>query len=102
MPNGLTIEQMTERMYTAMVGIDGKSGMVKDVADGKKSRKTIYDRIDVIEDSMITKKECKNHRNHAISEKRNRWLVIKDILLIIVGPAGGAGAIVLILKYWGK
>lgn len=98
MPNGLTETQMVERMYTEMIGLDGRSGIVKDIEDGKQSRKTIHDKID----TLVTKTDCKKIRSSTVSNKRNRWLVIKDILLIVVGPAGGAGIIMLVLKYWGR
>ena len=94
MPNGLTETQMVERMYTEMIGLDGRSGIVKDIEDGKQSRKVMHDKID----TLVTKTDCKKIRSSTVSSKRNRWLIIKDILLIVVGPAGGAGAIILILK----
>lgn len=101
MPNGLTEEQMVERMYTAMVGIDGKSGIVQDITEAKESRGKIHERIDGIEKNMVSKTECKAIRKDNISGKRNRWLITKDILLILLGPAGGAGSIILILKLSG-
>lgn len=101
MPNGLTEGQMVERMYTAMVGIDGNGGIVKNISEAEKSRKRMHERINTVERDKVNKTECETIRDNIASGKRNRWLVTKDILLIIVGPAGGAGLLLLVLKLWG-
>jgi len=101
MPNGLTEEQMVERMYTAMVGIDGNGGIVKDIVEAEKSRGKIHERINAVEESKVDKTECKTIRDNKESQKRSRWLVVKDVLLIVFGPAGGAVMVLIIQKMWG-
>ena len=73
MPNGLTPEQMTERMYTELVGLNGKSGLVKEVADTKV-------KVEHIESEMVTKPECAAIRKHAGDRKDKVLMRIKDVL----------------------
>ncbi len=69
MANGLTSDQMTERMYTEMVGIDGQSGLKRDILDlkqtvkddaddAKESRKKIHEKIELVEATSMTKEAC--------------------------------------------
>jgi len=102
MPNGLSQKSMVERMYTAMVGIDGNGGMVQDITEAKESRGKIHDRIDSIEKNMVSKVKCEAIRKGKAGQKRDRWLAVKSILLIVFGSTGGAGTVMIILKIWGK
>jgi len=81
MPNGLTPEQMTERMYTELVGLNGKSGLVKEVADTKV-------KVEHIESEMVTKPECAAIRKHAGDRKDKVLMRIKDVLLVLAAIAG--------------
>jgi len=81
MPNGLTQNQMVERMYTELIGLDGNSGLVKDVAE------TIAD-VEDIKGSMVTKPECSVIRKSAGDRKDKVLMRIKDILLVAAAVAG--------------
>lgn len=86
MANGVTQEQMVERMYTEMVGINGKSGMKKDIVaiktetekgfhDARGSRKILHEKVEKIEKQMVTKDECLEIRQTAKEEIKDekRW-----------------------------
>jgi len=107
MPNGLTAKQMTERMYTALVGIDGKSGLVQAVEDAKRARENLHEKIAGVEKKMVTRGHCLDTRSGITDEigeaigkalngrRRARGLVIKDIILGVLG-AGGIGTVMLL------
>ena len=64
------------KLIGVVVGANG-GGLVKQVErNGEK--------IDVLEDLAVRKEDCAVIRNGAVDHKRNRWLVTKDIIIIIV------------------
>lgn len=77
MPNGLTTDQMVDRMYTELVGLDGKSGMVKDVKDD-------HAKIEELEDTTVKKTECKEIREKVGNRKDKILMRGKDLLLLIL------------------
>lgn len=81
MPNGLTESQMVERMYTELVGLDGKSGLVKDVAETKK-------KVGYMETVMVTRPQCAAIRKNAGDRKDKVLMRIKDLLLMAAAIAG--------------
>jgi len=89
MPNGLKQGQMVERMFTELLGLDGKSGMKADVKETK-------DKIGCIEKEIVTKDECTTIRS-GIGAKKDKYLMrIKDVILLILAILGflwGSGVI---------
>lgn len=93
--------------------MSGKIGTIeRDLRNGKEARKRIHTRQDKMEEEYVPKAECAATEEKvtqdikvAVSEaingkKRSRWLVIKDLLLILFS-SGGVGTIV-ILALLGK
>jgi len=76
----LTDHDMINRIYIEMVGLDGKSGQIKE-------HKDLQGDVKNLKKDTVTKTECKTVRNGFMSAKRNRWLVTKDIALIILAAA---------------
>lgn len=109
MPNGLTGDQMLERLYTETVGIDGRSGMKGEIRqirrEGKEGRAKLHAKVDEIRATMMSKGECAaireaQEKQETEEERRRRErqdLVVKW-LAFIIGPAGGAGLLLAILK----
>jgi len=96
MPNGLKQGQMVERMYTELLGLDGKSGMKTDVKETK-------EKVITIENNMMSKDACKTIRDEDGEKKdkagnrKDRILMrIKDVILLILAILGflwGSGVI---------
>lgn len=93
----MTSEQMIDRLYTVVVGIEGEGGMVEDLKSAKESRKNIYKKIEDLEDSVVTKADCADIREKMAEERmaeakrrRSNWLVVKDIILAICAPGVAA------------
>ena len=80
MPNGMTPESMIDRIYTELVGLDGKSGMVKQVAED-------HERIGQLERTSVSKEECAVTRKHAGDRRDKVLLRVKDVLLVILAVA---------------
>jgi len=80
MPDGLTTDQMVDRMYTELVGLDGKSGMVKDVKDD-------HEKIEHLEDNTVKKIECSEIRKRTGDRKDKILMRIKDIIIIVLALA---------------
>jgi len=62
----MTTEQMTERMYTELVGLDGKGGTIRDV-------RTHTEEIGSIKENMVTKTACKDTRQEVEDRKEWNW-----------------------------
>ena len=107
MANGLTSDQMTERMYTEMVGIDGQSGLKRDILDlkqtvkdgaddAKESRKKIHEKIELVEATSMTKEACNNIRDE--EERREQWGWKKKATVMTL-RYGGIAAVVAIASF---
>ena len=93
MPND---HDMLHKIYTEMVGLDGKSGMVAEHREMKKD-------VNHIKKNMITKEECKTTRENegreenSTSKKRWRnWQTVTNIVLtlaIVLTFLYGAGVL---------
>ena len=81
MPNGLTEGQMVERMYTELLGLDGKSGMVKEVADNRS-------RLAILETEAMRKADCKELLSGRGARKDKTLMRIKDFVLLAAGIMG--------------
>ena len=81
MPNGMTQEQMVDRMYAELVGLDGESGLVKDV-------KNDHEKIEYLEDNTIKKTECSEIRKGAGDRKDKLLMRLKDLGLLAAAIAG--------------
>ena len=75
MPNGMTQEQMVEKIFDD----------IKDASDG---RKRLHDKIDVITSEMMTKSECQIIRKGAGDRKDKLLLRLKDLALLLAAIAG--------------
>ena len=83
MPNGMTQEQMVEKIFDD----------IKDASDG---RKRLHDKIDVITSEMMTKTECQTIRKGAGDRKDKVLMRLKDLVLLAAAIAGflwGSGII---------
>ena len=83
MPNGMTQEQMVERIFDD----------IKEASDG---RKRLHDKVDVITLEMMTKTECQTIRKGAGDRKDKVLMRLKDLGLLAAAIAGflwGSGII---------
>ena len=83
MPNGMTQEQMVERIFA-------------DIKDADNGRKRLHDKIDVITSEMMTKSECQTIRKGAGDRKDKLLMRLKDLGLLAAAIAGflwGSGII---------
>ena len=92
MPNGMTTEQMVERMYTELVGLDGKGGTIRDV-------RAAEEKIDIIEDTMVTKAACKDTRKDTEDRKEWNWKKKMGYFTLQVSLMG---AIITVLGFFAK
>lgn len=81
MANGLTEQQMLERLYVEMVGLDGQSGMVAE-------HRQMKSEVDEITHKMVTKDDCAQTRRAAGNRRDKLLLRLKDIILMVVALAG--------------
>lgn len=98
MPNGMTPEQMLERLFTETVGIDGQGGIKKNVedikVDGINGRKKLHEKFDAMKEEMMTKEECGAIRKESGNRRDKILMRLKDLILIglaIVGFLWGTG-----------
>ena len=75
MPNGMTQEQMVERIFDD----------IKEASDG---RKRLHDKVDVITLEMMTKTECQTIRKGAGDRKDKVLMRLKDLGLLLAAIAG--------------
>ena len=75
MPNGMTQEQMVERIFDD----------IKEASDG---RKRLHDKVDVITLEMMTKTECQIIRKGAGDRKDKVLMRLKDLGLLLAAIAG--------------
>ena len=83
MPNGMTQEQMVEKIFD-------------DIKDAKDGRKRLHDKFDNMKNEMVTKNECKSIRKNAGDRKDKVLMRLKDLILLAVAIAGilwGSGAL---------
>ena len=83
MPNGMTQEQMVEKIFDE----------IKDASNG---RKRLHDKMDVITSDMMTKNECLTIRKGAGERKDKVLMRLKDLGLLLAAIAGflwGSGII---------
>ena len=75
MANGMTQEQMVERIFDD----------IKEASDG---RKRLHDKVDVITLEMMTKTECQTIRKGAGDRKDKLLMRLKDLGLLAAAIAG--------------
>ena len=75
MPNGMTQEQMVERIFD-------------DIKEASAGRKRLHDKVDVITLEMMTKTECKEIRKNSGDRKDKLLMRLKDLGLLAAAIAG--------------
>ena len=83
MPNGMTQEQMVEKIFD-------------DIKDAKEGRKRLHEKFDDIKEDMVTKNECKGIRKKAGDRKDKVLMRLKDLIIIgaaIAGILWGSGVL---------
>ena len=75
MPNGMTQEQMVERIFD-------------DIKEASAGRKRLHDKVDVITSEMMTKTECQTIRKGAGDRKDKVLMRLKDLGLLAAAIAG--------------
>ena len=75
MPNGMSQQQMLDRIYTELVGLDGQSGLMKE-------HRELQDACKNFSESMVTKEACEETRKRAGDKKDKVLMRLKDVMLI--------------------
>lgn len=87
---------MTRELRVVVLGTNGK-GLIGDIEEMKGDEKTIVGRLDNIERNMVTSVTCAATRETDANKKRSRWLVIKDVVLLMLGGGGAIGAVLSVM-----
>ena len=75
MPNGMTQEQMVEKIFD-------------DIKDASNGRKRLHEKVDIITSEMMTKTECQAIRKGAGEKKDKVLMRLKDLVLLAAAIAG--------------
>ena len=75
MPNGMSQEQMVEKIFD-------------DIKDAKIGRKRLHEKLDDIKEDMVTKNECRAIRKNTGDRKDKTLMRLKDLLLLAAAIAG--------------
>ena len=75
MPNGMTQEQMVEKIFDD----------IKEASDG---RKRLHDKVDVITLEMMTKTECQEIRKNNKDRTNTILMRLKDLVILAAALAG--------------
>jgi len=74
MPNGMTQEQMVEKIFD-------------EIKDAKHSRKGLYEKFDEMKNQMVTKAECQTTRKNVGDRKDKTLMRLKDLALLVAALA---------------
>ena len=75
MPNGMSQQQMLDRIYTELVGLDGQSGLMKE-------HRELQDACKNFSETMVTKESCAETRKSVGDRKDKILLRLKDFALL--------------------
>lgn len=88
---------MTRELRVVVLGTNGH-GLLGAIEEMKGDEKTIVGRLDKMEKNMVTASVCSATRDGDLKRKRSRWLVVKDIALLMLGGGGAIGAVLSVLS----
>ena len=76
---GLSDHDMITKIYTELMGMDGKGGLIKEHSEMQEDIRHIYD----MPKEFVTITNCKENQKAHVKEQRNNRLHIKDNVVII-------------------
>ncbi|MHC4459780.1 MAG: hypothetical protein ACYS0I_22305 [Planctomycetota bacterium] len=75
MPDGMSQEQMVERIFA-------------DIDDARAGRQRLHEKLDLVTGNMVTKNECHTIRKNAGDRKDKVLMRLKDVILLAAAIAG--------------